>query len=98
MKRSVDPIIERLLRSAASAPAGASVEVPYGFATRVMARLAESQAAGDFAFLMTFLRRGASLSLAVMLVIVGLSMFQMQTDIREELSVPVDSVYLAVAR
>lgn len=68
----VDPIIDRLLRSAAEAPADPPIEMPFGFDTRIVAlrKAAHSDVTG-----LTQLLRRVALVAGVILIAAGAGIY-----------------------
>jgi hypothetical protein len=67
MKRPANDV-DRLLRSAASAPEEAPPEVPFGFDTRVVASWRSAESENDVAEISRFLGRTGAIALAVLVL------------------------------
>jgi hypothetical protein len=87
-KRDAD--LDRLLRSAASAPEDAPAEPPFGFATRIVA-LWRAAKANDLRELTRFVRRVAILAIAVTLI-TSVAAYQQASE-NEEIGEPLTNDY-----
>ncbi len=84
MKRDYDKMLDRLFHSASMTTLDGETEMPYGFDNRVIARWNAGEAPVDFSWILPVARRVLSLSVVVMLVIVGLNWQRLNSNSAEE--------------
>src|SRR5258708_28732985 len=86
MNRNLDQILDRFFRGAGMAPRERDTAMPYGFDNRVIARWNAGETPIDFSWIIPVARRVLSLSVAVMLVIVGVNWHRLKSSPVEEMA------------